>query len=300
MKIDSICICCYKGDFYMTRILVASIRYWYPEIEISLIKDKSYGDFDTHELEKAWKVKLFPTSRSVFGQGFGKLEPLFLPPGRRFLVLDSDTLFIGPLLEKLEQYEEPFVVQKEEVVSEAWLSHHYFDLKKLASLDPSFVFPGFTFNTGQMVVSSGYLTYADFEPFVSGNPPALLRPDIFKLGEQGLLNYLLMSASNQEKLTLARTSIMLWPPTEEVASLRLDQIVENSPHRSLVHWCGMRKLRLKEMIRGDLLLHFENVYHSQIRGGSLVQTQRRLARLIHHFARLWRTKVRNFVKAKGA
>ncbi len=251
MKIDAICICCYKGDFYLTRILVASIRYWYADIDIFLIKDKGYGDFDTSELEASWRIKLFPTRQSVFGQGFGKLEPLFQPRGRRFLVLDSDIVFVGPVLTNLEPHDEQFLVQQEEHQGPDWIARHYFDLEKLAPIDPSFRFPGFTFNTGQMVVSSGVLSKSDFEPFVSGTPPRVRNAEVFKLGEQGLFVYLLLKKFAEKRISLARVPMMLWPPTADVSNLKLSKITASSPYLSMVHWCGMRHLRLDKMIRGE-------------------------------------------------
>ena len=35
--IDRIIIACCERDFWLTRICVASIRYWYPEIPIGLL-----------------------------------------------------------------------------------------------------------------------------------------------------------------------------------------------------------------------------------------------------------------------
>jgi hypothetical protein len=295
VKIDSICICCYKGDFYLTRILVASIRFWYPEIDVYLIKDKSCGDFDTSELEEAWNVKPFPTRQSNFGIGFGKLEPLFLPPGRRFLVLDSDILFIGPVLESLEAHDEQFLIHKEELESGSpELRRHYFNLERLAAIDPSFRYPGFVFNSGQMVVSSGVLSYADFEPFVSGKPLRVRSPDVFfKTGEQGVLVYVLLKGLQEKRLSLAHVPMMLWAPTQEVARLQLNQIAATSPYRCMIHWAGMRRLRLRKMIRGDILMHFEDFYYTKVSRGTYKRTQRRFERAIHDLARELRIKGRN-------
>ena len=40
MKIDSIVIACFKKDLHLMRICVASIRYWYPDVDIWLLKDR--------------------------------------------------------------------------------------------------------------------------------------------------------------------------------------------------------------------------------------------------------------------
>ncbi len=57
-KYPPIYIICHKLDFFLTKIAVASIRYYYPDVEINLIKDELNGDFATKDLEKYFKVKI--------------------------------------------------------------------------------------------------------------------------------------------------------------------------------------------------------------------------------------------------
>ena len=68
-----IAIACFRKDLNLLRPCVASIRYWYPEVEIFLIKDYKKGDFSTKEIERAFDVKVFPTKRKVFGWPWSKL-----------------------------------------------------------------------------------------------------------------------------------------------------------------------------------------------------------------------------------
>ncbi|HEY2342132.1 MAG TPA: hypothetical protein VGH90_03830 [Chthoniobacteraceae bacterium] len=278
MKIEVIYIACYKYDLRFTRILVASIRQWYPEIPIVLIKDLFYGDFDTWEIEKIWNVSRLDTERHCFGWGFSKVEVLCQPERRRCLVLDSDIIFTGPLLETLEQCKSDFVVQHEDPAPE-FVASHYFDLPALQRLDPQFVFPGFTFNTGQIVATTGVLSWTDFSAFVAPeNPPRVLHPEIFKFGEQGLLNYVLMKKAQIGACSLERQKFMETPEdskTSPAFDIRLEQLGPASPHRYLIHWCGLKKGRLSDMARGDLLLHFERQYYAAVPGG----TWRKWARL---------------------
>ena len=67
MKIDGICIACYRHDVELTRLCVASIRYWYPDIPIWLVKDQKYGPFSTREIEKVWRVGVFASDSKHFG-----------------------------------------------------------------------------------------------------------------------------------------------------------------------------------------------------------------------------------------
>ncbi len=54
MKFSFFVACC-KTDFYFARICVASIRYWYPEHPIYLLKDDSQGIFSTEEMKNGTK-----------------------------------------------------------------------------------------------------------------------------------------------------------------------------------------------------------------------------------------------------
>ena len=53
----TIVVCCHKKDYFLARICVASIRYYYPSILIELVKDEGNGKFNTTELEKNLHVK---------------------------------------------------------------------------------------------------------------------------------------------------------------------------------------------------------------------------------------------------
>ena len=81
MIVDKIYVNTYKGDNHWCHICVASIRFWYPKIQITLIKDLNLGDFDTYLIEKTYNVNVFET-KDTFGWGYGKLEPLFLKKKR--------------------------------------------------------------------------------------------------------------------------------------------------------------------------------------------------------------------------
>src|SRR5438045_1395202 len=101
MKIDRIYIAGHKSDFRFTQCCVASIRHWYPKIPVTLIKDESSGGYSTEQLENLWNVSCFNSRQKVFGLGMSKLEPLFLPIRERCLIIDSDIVFLGRVLDSL-------------------------------------------------------------------------------------------------------------------------------------------------------------------------------------------------------
>jgi hypothetical protein len=264
MKIDVIYIACYKHDIRYTRILMASIRRWHPDIPVRLIKDRFYGDFDTGEIEKKWGAGVLETKFPCFSWGFSKLAPLFLPGGERFLVLDSDIVLAGPVLELLESHDTDFIVQQENPAP-GFVASNYFDLEKLRAFDPGFVFPGFTFNTGQWVGTTGLLSHADFEPVLEwANPPRALHPEVFKLGEQGLFNYVLMKKLARAEITLDRVPFMRVPGFGDCPPVRAAELGAASPHRFVLHWCGQKQSRLRDMPLAEVLRHFERLYYTRV------------------------------------
>jgi hypothetical protein len=266
-KIGSIYIACYRYDVRYTRACVASVRHWHPELPIFLIKDHFYGPFNTVEIERHWNVAVMETNGRLFNWGFSKLEVLFLPPGQRCLVLDSDVVLAGPVLPMLEKFDEDVLVQHEDPTPE-FVASHYYDPRLLHSLDPKFCFPGYTFNTGQWVANTGLLKREDFSGLVDWrNPPQLKHPSVFRMGEQGLLNYMLQSKVALGALTLRRVRMMETPKDPRATAIRIEDLTTKSPHDFVVHWCGLKRPRWTKIIRGDLLCFFENAYYGKVFGG---------------------------------
>ena len=283
VKIERIYIAGYKLDLHFTRCCVASIRRWYPQIPISLIKDESSGPYNTEELERYWDVECFKTDRKSFGFDMGKLEPLFLPTKERCLILDSDIVFIGKVLGVLENFDDDFIVADTPNPPEE-TSHYYFDLPRLNASDPDFVFPNYTFNAGQIVATTGVIKREDFEPFIRfSNPPSLIQPDIFKAGAQGVLNYVLMKKLQEGKISLRREPFMWWAGWLNEKTVKIRRLTQNSPYPVLVHWAGPKKNTSFDVIRnGHILRHFESTYYSRIPNSEFKKSGR---------ARQWIAKV---------
>ncbi len=267
MKIEHIYVAGHEGDLRYTQCCVASIRRWYPEMPISLVKDELRGAYGTRELEEAWDVSLFEGERPVPSGPWGKLEPLFLPGRRRCLILDSDIVFIGKVIESLEAVHADFVVEPWGSPAEH-LARSYFDLAALKELDPDFVFPGRTFNAGQFVGTTGILRRRDFEPFVRfGDSPQMIQPEIFTGNDQGVLNYVLLKKAQVGELTLERLPFMLWAGSHPRRKVHTWKLTARSPYPYLVHWAGPKRKIFWRVRCGRLLRHFEACYYTRIPGG---------------------------------
>jgi len=267
-KIERVYIATHRGDLRLTRICVASVRRWYPDIPIFLLKDEAKGSFSTREIESAWNVQVWPTGNRAFGWGFIKLEPLFDAQRTRYLMLDSDIVFVGRVIDTLEQYSEDFIVQKEEQPAHD-VPSLYFDPERIrASFDPGFTGPAFTFNTGQYVATSGMIRRDDFAKLVEWSEPRRVRhPEMFNPSDQGVLNYVVLARLAAGAITVARVPFMKWG-RDEMAAFDLASLDERSPYPFLIHWAGLKKRRLGQMLRSDILRAFERAYYARTAFGT--------------------------------
>ena len=108
--VDAIYIAASAGDARFTRICVASVRYFYPDVPIRLLPGGRLQRGLTDELKQYWDVEMSAFAPGDYGWGFVKLEPLFASPGATFLVLDSDTVLTGPILDVWMDSDAPFLV----------------------------------------------------------------------------------------------------------------------------------------------------------------------------------------------
>ncbi len=281
MPLDAVFIACYRHDVHYARACAASVRFFDRNIPLWLLKDRRYGEFSTRDIELGMGAKVYPLQLRSYGWGFAKLEPLFDPAAGRFLYLDADTLLAGPVLDWLAASPEDFVVSREPASPE-FINTNYYDLAALQRLDPDFHYPGYTFNTGQWVGRGGLLTRADFADLVDWTEPPHVRPEnIFRLGEQGLLNYVLVRGAEAGRWTLRAEPFLCVPNTPEGAALELSQISRgpDSPYRLIVHWCGLRTPEFRNAPRGDLLQFFEKFFYAVI-GGDWLRLRHRAQRAV--------------------
>jgi hypothetical protein len=254
-------------DARYTRICVASIRHFYPDIPIRLLVSGKLQPGLAEELRRYWDVGIADLpSRDDYGWGFVKLEPLFGPSGEKFLVLDSDTALAGPVLDVWHDTRARFLVDDEKQ-SEADTKRLYYDWEKLRKFDPCARPPRFVFNSGQWFGTAGVLTRADFEPWVEWTMPRKLRhPECFMPGDQGILNYVFNRKANLEDVQVDRRQIMLWPG-RSMEGLDADGVLRKAASPRIVHWAGLKKARQQDMAGADLLNFFERIYYRRLPAG---------------------------------
>jgi hypothetical protein len=282
-SIDCVYIAASASDARYTRICVASVRYFYPEIPIRLLVGGTLQRGLAAELQRYWNVGIadLPTYGD-YGWGFVKLEALFGPSGEKFLVLDSDTVLAGPVLSLWHEDGAPFLVDDEKQ-SDDDKKRLYYDWEKVLQIDPGARRPEFAFNTGQWFGTAGVLTRDDFAPRLAWTMPrSTAPPGYFVNGEQGILNYILNRKVAMEGLRVQRARIMRWPG-HSMEGLNAESITKRTAPPLVIHWAGMKKTALRHMAGNDILLFFEKFYYTRLPAGRL----RRWLAIGRHFLIHW-------------
>lgn len=268
-RIDRIYLTTYRPDNRLTRICIGSIRYFYPDIPIELIVDETQGPVPESEFAKAWGVTRKRGIPTRYRHVLSQLEVFTGKPGVRFFLMDADIVFAGRLLDVLEQHDEDIVVEREVLPQEEYY-RHMIHLGRMAELDPAYCAPEWCFNSGQWMGTSGCITEEDWAPWLTKDKvPGLRHPETFYQG-QGLLNYLVTKKLAEGKLTLGFENYSFWMGAgpDLVGSFPLEQIKQRKFKPILLHWAGVKRPKVDQLPRADIMLFFERFYYSRINGGA--------------------------------
>jgi hypothetical protein len=279
--IDVIYIAASARDGRYTRICVASIRRFYPDIPVKLLVGGPLEPGLADEVARYWNVGVADFPMQDYGWGFVKLEPLFRPAGERFMVIDSDTVMTGPVLTILAGHDEDLVVDHEDQ-SEAGEKQIYFDRAKAAEQGMTLVSPMFLFNSGQWFGRSGKWSRADFDGLITpGEPPKLTHPAIFKNGDQGVMNYVANCKVRDGALTVGRVPLMCWPGFG-MGGLTAKAIAAGAAEARVIHWAGVKKAVYGAVTGGDILVWFEKEYYQRLPSGTALRLVRALRHAVSH------------------
>lgn len=268
MPVDCIYIGAFGGDPRLTRICAASVRYFYPDIPLRVLPGSPLKPGLVRELRRYWNADVADLPGGDYGSGFVKLEPLFGPPGERFLMLDADTVLAGPVLDLWREGDAPFLVDEEEQ-PDAEIKRLYFDWEKVSEVIPGTKRPQFVFNTGQWFGTAGFVTRDDFAPLVEWTMPRQLRhPKHFMTGDQGIQNYVFNLKAAQGTLKVQRRRIMFWP-VHEMERMDAKSLSDRVAPAFVVHWAGLKQRRLRDMVRPDMLEFFEKYYYQRLPFGAV-------------------------------
>lgn len=293
MPVDCIYIGAFGGDPRLTRICLASVRYFYPDIPLRVLPGSPLKRGLVKEMKRYWNADVadLPDAGLDYGSGFVKLEPLFGPPGERFLMIDADTVLSGPVLDLWREGDAPFLVDEEEQ-PDGEIKRLYFDWEMLVKYLPATKRPQYVFNTGQWFGTSGLVTRDDFAHLVEWSMPRKLRyPQHFMTGDQGIQNYVFNHKAADGTLHVQRRRIMFWP-IQSMDRMDAQNLAARTAPNFVVHWAGLKRWHLRNMVRPDMLEFFEKYYYSRIPFGSVLKPIRAAIDVIQQWTHKQLVRVR--------
>lgn len=271
--VDVIYLAACSRDARLTRICLASIRYFYPNVPIKILAGDILQPGLAEELQRYWGIGVADLPVGDYGWGFVKLEPLFGPPGQRFMVCDVDTAFTGRVLGPRAASAAPFFVDNEHL-PDADFKRLYYNWDVLGEIDPDAQSARKAFNVGQWFGTAGLVQRDEFDPWLEWTlPRRLRRPDVFMGGDQGVMNYVVLKKEALEGLEIDRDLLMRWP-ANGMDDLTAAKVQSGEAPALVIHWAGMKATLLRNMVGGDLLQFFEDYYYTKLPMGRL---RRRLA-----------------------
>jgi hypothetical protein len=263
-------------DFFFTKLCITSIRYFYPIVEIFLVKDELNGKFNSKVLEKKFDVKIIKLSKKFYGWSAAKLHFLIeRDENKKYLCLDSDILFLGKVLNKLNFIKADFIVSPEYFELTTKVKEVFIDPSKMSKYYPNYKYPGYFFNGGQTVVNPSKIHQEDFNNiFDKENYPYYLNYDDFKFVDQSILNALLPSLSNAKRIRLEAIEFM--KSSAEFFSVSQNNTISilDLNNEYLVHYAGdLREYTLMKMNGKNLLIYFKSVYEKKLNKFEIYQSR---------------------------
>jgi hypothetical protein len=293
-----------KKDVWFCRICVASIRYYYPNVIIHLLKDELNGRFSTKEIEQNWNVSLIEYPMKHFGWSGMKMhfycDERF--ENRKFLVLDSDIVFIGKLLDEefVQNFDDDVIVCEQAWADPEtnWFSQTYFSYNVVKEFDATYIFNGYPFNCGQLFCKGNFLDKNSIAPYFDFKSyPPWRRLDIFPLVDQSVFNYLFPTLEKKDEMKMGRVSYMYWSEFTVTKTITLDSVKRGKEYPMLIHWAGALRIPLiNKMTRGDILAFFEDFYYSKIPVSWIKVNGRKIKPfLIFHFKKIVYTPLKRLI-----
>lgn len=247
-----IIIACCDHDYLFAKGCCASIRYFLGDVPICLIID---GTFSVSRLEKIYGVKSINykaiasqvLKKRSLGFGLTKMIAFWESPWKHFLYLDADAIVWGNIL-KFANYSDFDVIIDipTNEFSDEDICTYCFDIQGIEKHFPKFnwqAYRKYYFCTGAFFATRGIFSLDEYLDILDLNAQ---EPNLFHMGEQGFLNFMLCRAADEDRIRLGQENIQLTVPDFDQFYLRKRFPIEQTKPAHLnenivIHWCGPNK-----------------------------------------------------------
>jgi hypothetical protein len=245
-----IIITTYLGDFHLTKGLLASIKYFAPELPICIIQD---GDFDmsrelgTYNIQCVLKksdVKNSFLRENCFGSRCTNMIAFWESPFESFLYLDSDTVLWGNICTDIERKVSFIHNTPHEPYNDYIYKTQYCDFERLFNHVDPIAYPKYhLFNAGVFYSKGNIFDLEVFKKlFYLWKEDRSLMP----AEPQGMINYLVFHNFEKNKLNVTEHPLQTVVPVKTPSELKETFTFENGvpivKNNTVIHWAGTKPL----------------------------------------------------------
>ncbi len=239
----------------MLPACISSIRRFYPDAEIHILKDCFRGDFSTKGVEHAFGAKVIALGRNFGGGGWIKLLPALRDNkltaiSYPVLILDADTVITGMLWEAANSSLGSVVVSPDGWLSREdedyfdYISRTYVNLGELGIPETDIAslknFPWF--NSGHYLIREPFLSCEFAEQYIdwSSSPVKKRFPKLHPLTDQSVLNHYLFVNRN---ITVGVVDFAEWAAFKELSrAYSKGQTADLNSNKCVLHYAGTARI----------------------------------------------------------
>lgn len=244
-----IILTCYKGDYFLTKGLLASIHYFLPSIPICIIQD---GDFSLDKEREVYNISHIVKKEDVkndflrekcFGSRCSNLIAFFEAPFEKFLYLDSDLVLWGDILKNLDIDEIEFIHNEpHEKYTERIVKEQYFDFDELFAFTEYFNWKEcHLFNSGVFIAKKNIFKFAELKELIE---IWHMHRNMMPTDPQSILNIIVFRNKLKANLKVSEKHLQTVVPVIENKDLVTNfKIIDNQPHiirNTIIHWAGRK------------------------------------------------------------
>jgi len=128
----------------------------------------------------------------------------------------------------------------------------------MKEIDPNYSYPGYYFNSGQMLATTGLLKEDDFAPFMDfGEPSRVHDEKTFPCVDQSLLNYIIPREEEKQRLSVCKMDYMYWG-WGDLDGVNYHRWRDGVGYPYLIHWAGSKPEDISQWNGSHLWKFFEH------------------------------------------
>lgn len=236
----------YHKDVWMLKAALESIRYYCGDIPVCVIVD---GAIDLDHLAKRYDISLIykrdlkdPLLTDPTLRAHPKMIAFWHSPFEHFLMMDADTLMWGDVTQLILNQSASFLHTNISNFSRDQIDQWFFDTRAVTEYWPHFRWENRILAcSGVFYAQRGILERATFEGILHKNRD---RPGLFKMPDQGYLNFLLLLHQDEGKIQMDAQKIQTIACDHPLDDLKRDfKLIHTRPPKepeapTILHYAG--------------------------------------------------------------